>query len=94
MVIHLPDTIKGIETQIMKFEEKDWEYVRTSEVLFTVKLPAGQQSARNDRAGVHQVITGLGMGYVGSSCDIFKRIKEHLLGRGCKGLKGLRGGTG
>jgi hypothetical protein len=92
--VALPNAIKGTEIQIMNFGEQDGKYVRGAHVLFTVKLPAYQRSARSDWVGVYHVVTAEMMGYTGLSSDFLTRIeKEHLLGRGgCKGLKGLRGG--
>jgi hypothetical protein len=91
--VPLPDKIRGIEIQIMNFEEQDGKHVQSTQVLFTVELPACQRSARNVWAGVYHDVTAQMMGYTGSSRDILTRIeKEHLLGGGCKQLKGLRGG--
>jgi hypothetical protein len=53
----LPDATKGTEIRIMNFGEKDGEYVRDTQVLFTVELPACQLSVRNDLAGVYHVVT-------------------------------------
>jgi len=91
--IPLPVVKRGIEIQIKRFREQDGQYVRHPQVLFTVELPAFQQSARNDWAAVYHVVTTQMMGYTVSSRDVLTRIeKEHLLGGGCRQLKGLHGG--